>query len=308
MDDRSVMVIRGDGRGRNPRARRVEPVLVGIAVALLALLSSPGPAQAQRRVEVYAPKHRLASELEPLAQVALEGSGSVAVDRGTNRLVLIGDREAIGKALALLAEQDRALRSIVLRYDTRRRSALEAKGFVVEWSATAGAYRLGRLRASAGASAGGRAGAGDAMRVRSSALEDRLVATLSGQLRVVEGGTTRIETGHAVPFTSSGSYGTSTQIVDATTGFEAKPRILGDGRVRVDLAGFADRFVSGGAAGGAIETMRSTTLVDLEPGAAVVVGAIDRIGSRARADLASGAASERHEDELLLVLRADIEE
>jgi hypothetical protein len=281
---------------RDRTARRVAPVLLLFALAVIGIVMTPTVGRAQRRVEVYAPKHRLASELEPLAQVALDGSGSVAVDRGTNRLVLIGEGEAIGKVLALLAEQDRALRQVVLRYDTRRRSALAAQGFDVAWSASAGAYRLGRLRA--------RAGAPDSIRVRGSALEDRLVATLHGQMRVVEGGTTRIETGHAVPYTSSGSYGTNTQIVDATTGFEAKPRILADGRVRVDLAGFADRF----QADGAIATMRTATLFDLEPGKVVVVGAIDRIEAQDRSALAAGTASERRQDETLLLLRADLED
>lgn len=276
-------------------ARRGALVLFLFASTVIGLVLSPAVARAQRRIEVYAPKHRLASELEPLAQVAFEGSGSVAVDRGTNRLVLIGDGEAIEKTLALLAEQDRALRQIVLRYDTRRRSALAAQGFDVAWSASAGAYRLGRLRA--------RAGAPDSVRVRGSALDDRLVATLRGQMRVVEGGTTRIETGQAVPYTTSGSYGINTQIVDATTGFEARPQILSDGRVRVDLAGFADRFQGDGT----IATLRSSTFVDLEPGTAIVVGAIDRIEAQRRATTGSGAA-ERAQDETLLLLRADVEE
>ncbi len=240
-------------------------------------------------------KYRTAEELLPIVQTVLAGSGSAAVDRGTNALVLIGDPAAVGEALALLGAQDRRLRTVVLRYDTKRVRDLETQGFEVRWTAEAGDFRIGNVRRPPGS--------GSSVAVGAESVERHGEESFSGLVRVMEGETGRIETGQTVPFTTRDRWGSSTQFVTAATGFEARARILGDGRVQVDLAPFAGRF----GRGGTIETSGASTVVTVTPGETVVVGGLSRAGDGSETTLASGARSTRSQDENVLMLRADVE-
>ena len=264
-------------------------------VASLVLALLPNSAGAQRRVQVYKPKHRTAEELVPIAQTVIAGSGSVALDRGSNSLVLIGDPGAVADVLALLSTEDRALRSVLLRYDTRRVRDLAAQGYQLRWTAATGGFRLGNLRISPDQ--------GSSIRVRASDAMHSLVESFSGKLRVLEGEATRIETGTLLPYETKGSSGTSTEFVNATTGFEAKPRILADGRVQVDLAAFAHQL----RLDRNLDSMAASTLVIVKPGAVVVVGSSSEAGSENRAYTLDGTHSVQRRDEMVLLLRVDIE-
>lgn len=279
------------GTPTNRRAR--VRLLAWLLAPFLAL--APAPADAQRRVEVYRMKYRTADDLLPIVQTVLAGSGSAAVDRGTNSLVLIGEPAAVGAALDLLSMQDRKLRTIVLRYDTKRVRDLEAQGFYVRWTAEAGDFRIGNVRSPAGS--------GSSVDVRAQDTTRRLSEGFTGTMRVTEGERTRIETGTTVPYSTGGPFGTNTEFVTAATGFDAKARILGDGRVEVDLTPFAGRL----GRGGTIETMNAATLVTVEPGETVAVGGISRSSERSRSDLLRGAGEESVRDDTVLLLRADVE-
>lgn len=267
----------------------------GLVSLLLAAALWPSAAGAQRRVEVYKMKYRTAEEMLPIVQTVMAGQGNAAVDRGTNSLVLIGDAAAVSDVLGLLATQDRKPRTVVLRYDTKRVRDLEAQGFDVRWTAEAGDFRIGNVRRPQGA--------GSSVAVRVDDETRRLSDSFTGTVRVTEGERTRIETGTTIPYTTSGPYGTSTQFVTAATGFEAQARILGDGRVEVDLAPFAGQL----GRGGRIETMNAATLVTVTPGETVVVGGLDRSADARREDSFRGARASSVRDDTVLMLRADVE-
>jgi type II secretory pathway component GspD/PulD (secretin) len=262
----------------------------GLVLALM-----PSPASAQRRVEVYKVQYRTAEELLPIVQTLLAGNGSAAVDRGTNSLVLIGDPAAVGDALDLLGLQDRKLRTVVLHYDTKRVRDLEAQGFDVRWNVEAGDFRIGNVRRPPGS--------GSSVAVRADASDRQADERFSGLVRVMEGETGRIETGETAPFTSRDRFGANTQFVTASTGFEARPRILGDGRVQVDLAPFTGRF----GRGGRIESSGASTVVTVAPGETVAVGGLDRARDGSRTELLSGAQEARTRDDSVLLLRVDVE-
>jgi type II secretory pathway component GspD/PulD (secretin) len=262
----------------------------------LSLAFVPVVSSAQRRVEVYKMKYRTAEELLPIVQTVLAGSGSAAVDRGTNSLVLMGDPAAVGDALDFLAGQDRRLRTVVLHYDTKRTRDLEAQGFDVRWNVEAGDFRIGNVRRPPGA--------GSSVAVNVEGADRHSDQSFSGLVRVMEGETGRIEMGETRPFaTSNGFQGTNTQFVTASTGFEAKPRILGDGSVQVELAPFSGRF----GRGGKIDSMGASTIVTVEPGETVAVGGIDQSNESSRQDAFRGARDEQSRDDRVLLLRVEVE-
>jgi hypothetical protein len=271
-------------------------VICGLTLGtLLFLAAAPELANAQRRVEVYKVKYRTAEDLLPIVQTVLAGAGTAAVDRGTNALVLIGDAPAVGDALELLRTQDRKLRSVVIHYDTKRVRDLEAEGFDVRWNVEAGDFRIGNVRRPPGS--------GSAVTVRAGEVERRADETFSGQLRVTEGESGRIETGQTVPFTTRDRLGSSTQFVTASTGFEAHPRILGDGRVQVDLAPFSGHF----GRGGKIDSTGASTVITVTPGETVAVGGLERSSDASNTTLPSGAQQASARDESVLLLRVDVE-
>jgi hypothetical protein len=271
-------------------------VLTGLVLVVwLAFSLLPAAAVAQRRVEIYQARNRTAEELVSIAQAVMAESGGVEVDARTNSLVLIGDAGAVSEALTVLSSQDRALRTVLLRYDTRRIRELAAQGFQLRWTASTGELRLGDVRLASES--------GSEIRAKATGSMQRLVETFSGVLRVEEGAATRIETGTIVPYPTRGPAGTSTEFVNATTGFDAKPRILADGRVQVDLATFARELRPDLS----IDSMGASTLVTLKPGALVAVGSTSRAGIESHAKTFEGERSERRGDETVLLLRVDLE-
>jgi hypothetical protein len=288
--------------------RPLAAVCLVLAVGLL-----PAPADAQRRVEVYKAKYRVAAELQPIAQAGMGEGGTVTLDGGTNSLVLVGEPGAVAGALALLASQDRRLRTVVLRYDTKRVRELAELGFDVRWSARSGDFRIGNVGRPPGAG-------GSSVSVRADDALGKLAESFSGSMRVTEGASTRIETGTTVPFstanaplgTTQNRRGPSTQFVTVGTGFEASARILGDGRVEVDLAAFSGELAGElagqlGGRGGAIETLRAGTLVTVKPGETLAVGGLAQSSEAGRQAALQGARSESSRDETVLLLRADVE-
>ncbi len=291
------MQLNGPGSpGTRPvRARARASVGLGVCLVLCLLALLPSSAGAQRRVEVYKAKHRTAEELVPLVETVMAEQGSVTVDGGTNSLVLIGDAGAIADALSLLATQDRALRNVLLRYDTRRVRELATQGVQVNWTARAGAFRLGSVRLTPDP--------GSAIRMKASEVVQRLVDSFSGKLRVSEGATTRIETGTAVPYTTHGPSGASTEFVNATTGFEAKARILSDGRVQVDLEAFARQL----RLDRSLDSMAGSTNVIVKPGVLVAIGSSSEVASLDRTNSLESTRSDQLRDEIVLLLMANIE-
>jgi type II secretory pathway component GspD/PulD (secretin) len=262
--------------------------VLGIALAVLAAAG----ARAERAVEVYRVQHRTAEELLPFAQAALAGEGSAAADRGTNSLVLIGPRARVTEALALLGGQDRARPTVVLAYESRTAAELEAAGVRVDWTVDAGGVRIGNVR-----------GAGDRVRIGAGALARRTEGGLRGELRVLDGETAHIGTGRAEPVVVRDRFGTGVvSYASAERGFRARPRVLGDGRVRVEIepenAAVDER--------GRITATAAATVVEVRSGETVALGGIARrTGERTAGS--SGLARERASEEHLLLLTVDVE-
>ena len=260
----------------------------------MALLCVAAPARAERASHVYRAQHRLAQELLPIAQASLGDAGSAALDRGTNSLVLIGDPAAIQEALVLLAAQDRRPRTIVLRYESRALSELEASGVRVEWSVRSGGVRVGNARLPGG---------GSGLSVRSRERSARARDSFGGVLRLVDGGSGRISTGTDLPIAvRRRGGGVTTELLRAESGFEARARVLGDGRVRVELAPFEAQL----GAGRSLETAAAETEIELASGETVAIG---EISSRTSTESSSPASRDDVEasEERVLLLTATIE-
>ena len=242
---------------------------------------------------MYKPKHRLAAELLPIAQAGLGGEGSAVVDAGTNSIVLIGERPAVASALALVEEQDRRPRTIVLRYESRRLSELEESGVRVEWSVRSGGVRVGNARFPAGSSG---------LRLSARERAERERSSFSGVLRLLEGRSGRISSGTQLPVTVRRHSGHASELVSVESGFDARARVLGDGRVHVELAPF-----EGSLAGARrIETAAAETELDVQPGETVVVGEL-RAQRSLDADAPAARSDEESSDERVLLLTATVE-
>ncbi len=275
-----------------PKARAASGPLVAIVLALgVASLALAAP-----QAEVYRAQHRTADELLPYAAGALGGEGRVVVDPGTNSLVLFSERaDLLRSALALLAAQDRALRTVVLEYASQRASELAAAGLRVDWGvATGGGLRIGNLMVPAGDSR---------VQVAGRAQSARATGNLSGTVRILEGHSGRIAAGESVPVTTRGRHTATTTLVQADSGFEAHARVLGDGRVQLELRPFEAQF----QADGRIATSEAATTLVLTPGKTVVIGGLAEAGGAASLDAFAGAQRESASDERVLSITARVE-
>jgi len=253
------------------------------------------PASGAPQAEVYRVQHRSAEELLPYAEAALGSEGRVVVDPGTNSLVLLCERpELLRSALALLAAQDRALRTVVLEYQMQRGSELESEGVRVDWGVATGALRIGNLIVPAGHSR---------VRVAPHAERGRATASLGGTVRILEGHSARIATGETAALTTRNRWEEVTTLVPADSGLEAHARVLGDGRVLLELRPFEARF----RADGRIETSEAVTTLIVEPGKTVVIGGLSGAQGAANLDALAGAERERTRDERVLTITARIE-
>lgn len=273
-----------------------------LGLALVLVLGIAPPSAAQSLSRVYSPKHRAAEDLLPAVEAAMAGEGSAVVDRASNSLVLVGSSRAIAEALVVLAKLDRRLRSVVLHYESRGLREIEAAGVQVAWSAGSGALRVGNViwpRGETGAVivpegfAGTREGG------------------FAGSLRLIEGESGRLLTGTSVPVTTRrverGFGGVvvreSQRQLHANSGFDARARILGDGRVQVDLAPFEAEL----GAGGTVRRSSAETSVVVEPGESVAVGGFDLGSSERSGSIVSGARDEREREQRVLLLRVEVE-
>lgn len=271
------------------RMSRVLPALLASALLCTALA-----AQAERKVHIYRPVSRTAAELAAPAQAALGGAGSAAVDAGTNALVLVGDAEAVESALAVLQQLDRPLATVVLHYESERLEELAARGVSVAWSVSAGSFRIGNVSAPPGS---------DFVAVRPFDDRKNRKGRFAGMLRLQDGQVGRIETGSELPIVQHvAPYETQIGVVSASSGFEARPQLLGDGRVRVQIQPFEGELQRGGV----IRSSGAATEITVQPGETVAIGGITQSGEQSARGLGGASREERYEDWVLL-LRTEVE-
>jgi len=249
-------------------------------------------------------QHRAAAELVPLVETALAGEGTASVDEATNSLVLNGEPRAIAVALQLLVVQDRARRSVVLEAWSQRRSELSRAGYSVDWAPESGALRLGSLRAGSAAASpdqGSEAGVLGSGAAEPPAVRSPEHPEFETTLEILEGELGRITSGRVVPFVTRGAGGATTTIIETRSGLLARPHVLGDDHVQLDLAPFDASTADGGAA-----TFSSiSTRVVLGPGETVVVGGIHRQVEGEDPD-PLGPGRKGRQDEALLLLRVEV--
>jgi type II secretory pathway component GspD/PulD (secretin) len=271
------------------RARRAGRLLVALALA------SGAPASGAPQAEVYRVQHRSAEELLPYAEAALGSEGRAVVDPGSNSLVLICERsDLLRSALALLRAQDRALRTVVLDYQSQRESELVSQGIRIDWGVATGGLRMGNLIVPPGQSR---------VRVAAQAEHGSSSASLGASVRILEGRSARIASGETVPLATRQRGGVTTTLVPADSGLEAHARVLGDGRVLLELRPFEARFQRDGR----IETAEASTTLTLEPGKTVVIGGLSGAQGAASLDGFAGTGSGRTRDERVLLLTVRIE-
>ena len=266
--------------------------LIGVLVLALGLASL---ATAAQQAEVYRVQHRTAEELLPYAEATLGSEGRVVIDSGTNSLVLFSERQdLLRNALALLAAQDRALRTVVLEYASQRTSELAAEGVRIDWGVATGGVRIGNLIVPAGDSR---------VQVAGQAQRARGNASLGGTVRILEGHSGRISSGETRALTTRGRRNATTTLVPADSGFEAYARVLGDGRVQLELRPFEAQF----RADGRIETSEAATTLLLTPGKTVVIGGLSEESGAASLDAFAGAERGSTRDERVLSITARVE-
>jgi type II secretory pathway component GspD/PulD (secretin) len=130
-------------------------------------------------------------------------------------------------------------------------------------------------------------------------------------LRVLEGQPGRIAAGVDLPVTTRTrtpiGVREDTTVVQVASGFEVIPHVLGDGRVRLDIAPFDDRVAGRVGGGPVVERTGSETSVTLAPGERVAVGSLVRDSGSSRGAVLSGFGSERAREERVMVVWAELE-
>ncbi len=274
-----------------PRGSRVAVMLLALAVVCGAVAAGA----ADRTLSVYEPRHRPAEELLPLARAGLGERGQAMLDAGTNSLLLVGPEGALAETVELLERLDRAPRTVVLRYASQRLDSLAARGIGVEWNVEAGDVRVGNVRVPAGE---------EGLRVQGFSVGTELEGGLGGVLRILEGRSGRIVTGRTVPVARRSRFDVDLAFVTAESGFEARPRILADGRVHVELMPM-EADVN---ARGRVRFTGASTVVTVRPGETVAVGGIDRTNDVRREGGRVYEANQRADRERVLLLRVEIED
>jgi hypothetical protein len=250
--------------------------LLGAALVLLA-----DPVRAETGTRIYRPQHRVAEELEAIAQAVLGDEGRVSVDGAGNALVLAGDVGAIEQTLDVLRQQDRAPAMLEVHY-----RALD----FAQWS------KAGYEIVADGASGGGVPAAGFALaRVRKVVTKGersgtRRIEGFTGVVRVASGSSVEITRGGAVPLVSRDVLGAHVAgVAEGRRGFRARPRLLEDGRVHLEIH-YDDASVD---AAGRVDGTSGHTSLTLATGETVAIG--DLTGST-RSKQRAGRVWSTHDD------------
>lgn len=270
--------------------------LIGFLIAaLLGLLGTPvdAGAQEERSVEVYRVQYRDAEELVDLARTVLAPAGVAVVDAGTNSLVLIGPPRDVEAALGVLREQDQRLRPVVLRFAVRRASDLERLNIAVDWRVGTDFWRVGTAHLPGG---------GRGFLLTGGWTEDANAPAFTGVLRVLEGTeATIVSRSEAVaPW---GRRQRASTFDPEESGLTAVPRVLGDGRIQIELTSYG----SGPADGRAPPSARTSTELVVESGSTVVVGGVATASERVASEPPWLVEEVHDREETVLLLSAEMQ-
>ena len=274
-----------------PRFRILIVSAAALVVAQVAL-----PAHAAREVSVYEGQHRSAGDLLPGVVAAFGKQGLTAVvDGAGNRIVLAGEAAVVADAVALLAQEDRAPRIVLIRQESRRSSDLERSGIEVRWSAELGSVRIGNVS---------RLPPGTQVAVSGGRERERTSRTTTSTVRVLEGEVAAIGTGTSVPVTVRVGPYRSTAYVSAGSGVRVRPTILGDGRIELSIDSSDGEL----GPGGLVRQASESTKVVVSPGESVALGSLQRSSSsRRRGDRGVHDVSDDQDIVILVTAEVDAE-
>ncbi len=275
-------------RGHSPGPGTLRVASLATLLLALALTARAEPPA----VEIHRPRHRPAVELVSMAQAALGGEGTATADPATNSLVLVGSRAAVDRALALVKAQDRARPTVVVHWRARDQAELAAAGVEVDWGLRTGSLRVGTV-----VYPENRVG------VEARVLRTERERRLEGTLRLLDGEVGEIAQGRSVPVTTRDAWGASaTAFVEARQGFRVRPRVLGNGRVRIEI----DPMDAQVDAAGRTRFAGASTTVEVRPGEEMVIGSLGErrdAGERGLRVL----STDRRGEERVLLLRVEVE-
>ncbi len=269
------------------------PISLCALVLFLLGTAATAAAQADRRIEVYRVQYRTAEELAPLARTVLAPAGTAVVDSGTNSVVLVGPAEDVEAALGLLRGQDQRLRTVVLRFAARRAADLERLQIRVEWSVGNDFWRVGTSPFPVGQ---------DGLLVAGAWTQETNASAFTGAIRVLEGTEAQIasRTESVLP---SGRRHRPPTFVAEESGLIVLPRVLGDGRILVELSPLFEEL----GADGAVRSTGATTEMIVEPGSTVVVGSAAADADRAAYGAPELRQAVRSREETVLLLTVEVE-
>ena len=262
-------------------------------LALVVLLNGAvvHPTEGQA-LETYRVQHRPVADLVQIAEQAMGNDGLVTLDPRTATLILSGSPAAVRRTLALLAELDRPLRHVDLRYQIRDAADFDDLEARVAWQASVGPVRIGTLGGT------GNGVSGDGVRVGITAQSGNTRVTSGSSLKVLEGSSGVIRTGEAFPFIYEPYYGTAaTAFIPAETGLEATATVLGDGKVQLDLRPVAGRVDETGA----IRYTEAATSLIVAPGETVVFANTSANVTDENVGLDGGSKSRLRQSQVLLI-------
>jgi hypothetical protein len=264
-------------------------------------LAAPLAIAAEREVVLYEPRHRVADELVPLAETVRGHSGSATLDAGTNSILLSGPEADVSRSLEILRAQDRAPRKIVVHQEWRRSAELRESGIEIDWKLEQGDLRIGAIQPPA---------SDDVLAIRTHSAFLSEHERRAERLTLIEGARARIETGTVVPYPESRAAdrhranpaAPSILWVDAKTGFSTRARVLGSGRIRVELS--PTRSALGEK--DTVERTSATTVLELEPGEMRVIAGVEESLDQTRSRTVRSRESAQSDERVVLLVSAEI--
>ncbi len=248
----------------------------------LALVPLAVPAYAETGMRIFRPQHRVAEELEAIAQAVLGDDGRVSLDRAGNALVLAGEVAAIEQTLDVLRQQDRAPVALEVHYRaldfaqwTKAGYEIVPDGTMPSAAVPAAGFALARVRKVA---------------IRGERTGSRRVEGFKGVVRVASGSSVEISRGAAVPLVSRDVLGAHVAgVAEGRRGFRAMPRMLDDGRIHLEIH-YDDGSVD---ADGRVDGTRGHTSLTLAPGETVAIG---NLTGSTRSQQRAGRVWSTHDD------------
>jgi len=255
---------------------------------LVALL--PAVAQAQARLEVIEPRHRLAEELVPLLEPVLGPEGSVSAY--DNRLILRATPAQLAEVRRLLETFDRAPRQLLILV---RQGGIETRRD--EGVGLSGVYRRGD-GSIAVPGPDGRLPRDPELQVGVGSSRSDYGA--SQQLRVEEGREAQLMVGTSAPTTryrrADGTIVTTTESFGGS-GVTVLPRLLGEDRVQLEIS--AGQRMAGGR--GSYRVQNASSLVSGRLGQWIDIGGAVQQASQSGSGLLGYSEGEGRRESSLMV-------